>query len=426
MDTDLRDDQNLELATSVADAERLVADFYARFPYPWRPRSFQIVDPEHHTRFLNQALGFWHEQLVPLTNARIWVAGCGTSQAVHTALRFPRAQVLGTDVSPVSLDITGQVAAELGVTNLELRQESINSARYTDEFDYVLCTGVIHHNADPGLSLSRLAAALAPTGVLELMVYNRTHRLVTSAFQKAVRVLRGASMDFGEDLRTAKALLDSCGDDSLMAELRDEVAEMPENALADVLINPVEHSYTVRSLANLARGCGLRLSQPCGNDIDQSFGSDGWELGLADPWLRSRYARLADEDRWYLTNLLCFDRSPMLWFYLQRTRSPRQIGDQAAICRSFLDTRFQRYRGSYRTLLLGADDRYAESGSPDGYPRRAPDPTVREVYEAADGSATIGEILGRLGHDTTDPLTVNEVRTRLTTPAAPYLVSVPR
>src|SRR5438105_2480351 len=78
--------------------------------------------------------------------------------------------------------------------------------------DYVVCTGVIHHNADPQPTLEKLVAALKPGGILELMVYNRFHRLVTSSFQKAIRIFaeeKGGAVNFETEFSLARKIVNS-------------------------------------------------------------------------------------------------------------------------------------------------------------------------------------------------------------------------
>ena len=183
---------------------------------------------------------------------RVWVAGCGTNQAVITALRFPRATVVGSDLSAHSLDITAQNAKRLGITNLQLRQESINESSYADEFDYIICTGVIHHNADPGFTLGKLAGALKRDGVLELMVYNRYHSMATVPFQKSVQILAGGTgqPDLDTQVQLARALVAEFKLDNLSAGALSvsSVSEISDSQFADLLVQPVWRSYTVESL----------------------------------------------------------------------------------------------------------------------------------------------------------------------------------
>src|ERR1700726_1425512 len=183
------DEHNVGLVQGVGSVDELNKKFYGQFPYPGPPITFpRLIDPDFERIMLNQALGDFSCRTVPV-NARIWVAGCGTNQAVYTALRFPQAEILGSDLSRSSLEIARTNAEKLGINNLTLREESLNFVEYREQFDYVICTGVIHHNADPSIPLRRLAQALSPRGVIEIMVYNLFHRLQATSLQKAVRTL---------------------------------------------------------------------------------------------------------------------------------------------------------------------------------------------------------------------------------------------
>src|SRR5262245_44492402 len=104
------DDDHRVLAESAEDIDRLNARFYGRFPYPWQPVKFDAVeDDELETVMLNQDVGDFTHRRIPI-DARVWIAGCGTNQAVQAALRFPNARVLGTDISPASLELCASAA----------------------------------------------------------------------------------------------------------------------------------------------------------------------------------------------------------------------------------------------------------------------------------------------------------------------------
>src|SRR5215469_7285766 len=134
------DDQNLMLAENPDAVDKANTEFYAKFPYPWPPMSFpRLEDPDFEVMMLNQSLGDFNHGRLP-ANANIWVAGCGTNQAVYTALRFPKATLIGSDLSQASLEIAATNAATLGITNLTLGQESLNTVTYREEADYVIST----------------------------------------------------------------------------------------------------------------------------------------------------------------------------------------------------------------------------------------------------------------------------------------------
>ncbi len=419
------DEENLVLAISPESVDELNARFYGKYSFPWRPVKFDsLVDPDFETMLLNQGLGDWKHKRVP-ANAEIWVAGCGTNQAAFTALRFPKAKVTGSDVSAESLKACGQSAKEIGISNLELKRESINQSQYTERFDYVICTGVIHHNADPEAALAKLAGALKPNGVMELMVYNRYHRIITSVFQKAVRMLTGntTAPDFEAELEVARHLITNYPVRNLVSSLFTDWESIPEAALADRLIQPVEYSYTVESLDAMASRCGLEIVLPCINSYNKLL-KDFWNLDFKDSHLQKSYDSLPDVRRWQVANLLLFEKSPMLWFYLQKKGSSQRKSEKE-VCDEFLDTTFVKTATKQRAYVLQDDGAYKTSDKLNNYPLASPDASVKEIFESADGKTRMRDLLERHGLDTTFS-NVNATRIKLTTPAFPFLKAVER
>jgi SAM-dependent methyltransferase len=417
------DDGNVVLAESPEVVDQLNAHFYGQFPFPWRPMKLdRLVDSQFQTRMFNQNLGDWTHQTLP-ARPKIWVAGCGTNQAVITALNFPDAQVIGSDLSKASLELGATTALELGVKNLELRNESINQVSYAEEFDYILCTGVIMINADPAETLRHLVAALKPSGIMELMVYNRYERLPTSAFQKAVRVLGEYSgSHFDLDLARAKKI---AGDVKLkhFALHRDSVDDYPDCVLADTLIVPVENSYTVESFEDLAVSCGLEMLVPGCDMYDNPTTTDAWNLSFSNPGLRAEYDSLSDTHRWQVTNHLLFERSPQLWFYFQRQDSGRPRKNEKQICEEFLETRFQKTSTTQRSFIRQADGHYRLSPILFPYPVSQPKETVRAIASTADGQLTMREIFEQFEIETSFR-NVNHARLLLTTSSCPHLTAV--
>lgn len=418
------DEENLARGGSIAGVDEMVGSFYSRYPWPWNSTRFDTLeDPEFEREMLSQEFGdYTHSALPP--EASIWVAGCGTNQALLTALRFPRARVLGTDLSTRSLEICRETAAEFGVTNLELRLESINDADYHEQFDHVICTGVIHHTYEPAHALARLQRALRPGGVLELLVYNRFHRTITSAFQKAVGIMtRGLS---SVDIAVARRIVAGFALDNTMSRFISRHRDWEESDFADLLINPHEHSYTVDSLAAMADGCGLELVRPC-ISLYAKYRADNifWEMKFSDPEVQRVYDDLPDLDRWRVSNLLMHEKSPMLWFYMQRKDSPRPRQGERALAQAFLATRFVRAQTRQRSHIRGADGRFRPAAQATAFPGGAPEASLRPLVERCDGTRTMAEIFAELGRST-DFASVQQARLMLTIPAFPYLRAIAR
>jgi SAM-dependent methyltransferase len=419
------DIHNLMLAESPEAVDAANREFYATFPYPWPPMSFpRLEDSDFETIMLNQSIGDFNHRTIP-PDGKIWVAGCGTNQAVYTALRFPKATVIGSDLSPASLETAARNAKTLELSNLELRQESLNAVAYHDEFDYVICTGVIHHNAQPATALSRIKRALRANGVLELMVYNRFHRLFTTAFQKAVRTITmhgGRVSGYQEELAVAKAIAatEPIASSEHMSPFRDS----HESKLADAVIQPVEYSYTVESLTNLLAECGLEMMLPCYDQFSQSQGAS-WDMQFTTAELQDQFDALPDASRWQMANLLLLDRSPMLWFFARHGRDYDDGRCAARANQDFLDRTFVRATTRLRNYVRGSRDlNYRLSSVSVPYPFKPKDVLVRSVIECADGSRTMRQILGDLGVDVSSHKTIADLRVQTTSSLCPHLRSI--
>jgi SAM-dependent methyltransferase len=421
------DAENLALAEGTVAVDELNSRFYGKYPFPWPPAFFErLADPTLAAKCLNQSIGSWDDARIA-PDGRIWVAGCGTNQAVFTALRFPLATILATDLSGPSLEIASRSARQLGLTNITFERQSINDCDLSEAFDYIICTGVVHHNAQPETALRRLRAALARNGLCELMVYNRYHRVWTTALQKAVQILAGTrpGTDFEPQMRTARQILGSTHSGS-MATFVATIKDSAEAAIADICMQPVEHSYTVESLEQLLVTGGLRIAAPCINQFNKMYGENLWYVRFNSPDLKLLYDALPDSRRWQVANLILLERSPLLWFYVQRDDCSRDLQTERQLCDEFLHRRFARVNTSKHVYLRTHDHTYVESGQTHSYPPQHPDATCQALLTEIGRRPedTVESALRRLNVSRDFP-DVNRVRLMLTTCLFPYLVSQP-
>jgi SAM-dependent methyltransferase len=86
---------------------------------------------------------FWPDE--PYREDRsVLVAGCGTSQAAKHAMRWPRAQVIGIDVSTTSIEKTAALKRKYSIDNLEVRELPVERATELGRrFAHVVCTGAL-------------------------------------------------------------------------------------------------------------------------------------------------------------------------------------------------------------------------------------------------------------------------------------------
>ncbi len=235
-------------------ADDLSADpvraFYTAHPYPPpvenldRARDEWRADPnrarvEHHL--------FWPDRPFR-ADLDILVAGCGTWQAAKYAVTRPEARVTGIDVSPTSIEHTNALKATYALDNLDVRQLAVERARELDRaFDLIVCTGVLHHLADPDAGLRELRSALKPDGAMYLMVYAPYGRAGVYIIQEYCRRLGIGSS--ARDIDELRATLETMSPDHPLARLLKGSRDAGDpDALADALLNPRDRAYSVPQL----------------------------------------------------------------------------------------------------------------------------------------------------------------------------------
>ncbi len=242
--------------------EDAVSQFYEAHPYPPPVRDLDAYARAWAagSRRRSEHLRLW-PSLPFRDDHAILVAGCGTSQAAKYAARYPSARVVGIDVSAASLSSTRGLASRHGLNNLELHRLAIEDVESLGQsFDHIVCTGVLHHLADPATGLTALRAVLAPSGALDLMVYARYGRTGITMIQEYCRLLgvQPGTDEIGDLVATLRELPLGHPIRHLLHTTRDFA---DDDALADALLNPREQSYTVPEVFDLLAASGLRFDR---------------------------------------------------------------------------------------------------------------------------------------------------------------------
>ena len=243
-------------------SEDPVCAFYTSHPYPPPVENLDRARDEWQDANRHRAEYhlFWPDRAYR-SDLEILVAGCGTWQAAKYALCRPDARVVGIDVSTTSLDHTERLKRQYNLTNLETRQLPIEEVGVLDRgFDLIVCTGVLHHLADPDAGLRALRSVLKPDGAMYLMVYAPYGRTGVYMLQEYCRRLGIGTSD--QEITDLSAMLKALPPHHPLVPLLQGARDARDpDALADALLNPRDRSYSVPKLFDFIDRNGLTFGR---------------------------------------------------------------------------------------------------------------------------------------------------------------------
>jgi 2-polyprenyl-3-methyl-5-hydroxy-6-metoxy-1,4-benzoquinol methylase len=147
-----------------------VQSFYAENPYP----KFKSINVS--TITINDMRLQLGQKTLAAPNALI--AGCGTGlQALEMAFSNPTALITAIDLSPTSLAYGELKAEQLGLTNIQFKLLDILEVDSLEQtFDFIMCTGVLHHMNSPQAGLNALSSVLKSDGSMIIGLYSKLAR----------------------------------------------------------------------------------------------------------------------------------------------------------------------------------------------------------------------------------------------------------
>lgn len=185
---------------------------------------------------------------------RVLVAGGGTGDGtIYLAeqLRETDAQIVHIDLSTASLAIARQRAEIRGLDNIRFIHDSLLNlpALELGQFDYINCSGVLHHLADPDAGFKALKSVLAPGGAIGLMVYGQIGRTGVYQMQALMRLINGDSDDIPAQLANARQVLDSAPRSNWFNHgTTSDHLTLGDAGIYDLLLHSQDRAYTVEQL----------------------------------------------------------------------------------------------------------------------------------------------------------------------------------
>ena len=198
---------------------------------------------------------------------RALVAGGGTGDACimlaqQLADRRCPAEVVYLDLSSASRQVCEARAKARGLRNVQFLTGSLLDLPNMNigQFDYIDCTGVLHHLPDPDIGLRALRDVLAPDGAMQVMVYARYGRAGIYMMQEYCRLLGVGATE--AELRDLGATVEGLSSDHPIAGVSRKARDFTyPAALADALLHPQDRAYTVPDLYAWLERCGLSFGR---------------------------------------------------------------------------------------------------------------------------------------------------------------------
>jgi SAM-dependent methyltransferase len=369
-----------------------VRDFYDHYPYP-RPidsldkyrRLWQ--DPQRRRADYHLA---WPARPYK-EDLSILIAGCGTSQAAKHAVRWPAAQITGIDVSARSVCCTEELKRKHNLNNLHLHRLPIERVNELDaSFDQIVCTGVLHHLANPDAGLRALRSVLKPDGTMHLMVYAPYGRMGIYMLQEFCRRtgIHATDADIRDLLAALKALPPGHPLENLLREAPDF---RQEAALADALLHPQDRAYSIPQVFDFLERGGLTF----GRWIKQAPYSPHCGVMAQIPQA-SRMAQLTLSEQYAAVELFrgTMVRHSMVVYRNDSPHDPQPIRFAGDAWRDYVPIRMpdticiqERQPSGAAAVLINKTHTYKDLFM-------SINPTEKRWLDAVDGNSCIGDIVG--------------------------------
>ena len=197
-----------------------IREMYERYPYPKRDLNYienlLAVAKSSSEHFFSTRTAM---EIVTGEKAKrglkIFNAGCGTGENfIFQAINEPESEFVLLDVTPGSLEKVRGYVKHYNLQNVKVIEgdimelDSYMGAEYENYFDFVICTGVLHHLPSPETGLKNIRKKMKPDGMMLLMLYGGYGRYEISLLQKSLNILEKDRTRFSERMEVLREIAD--------------------------------------------------------------------------------------------------------------------------------------------------------------------------------------------------------------------------
>ena len=216
----------------------------------------------------------------------VLIAGCGTGlSTTEFARECTQSRVLAVDLSLASLSYAKRMARSFMLRNVEFAQADITKLGSIDRtFDFIDCSGVLHHMADPWQGWRVLLSLLRPGGAMHVGLYSDLARRNVVAARDLI-ALRGYRPTADDIRRCRQDIIAS--DDPLLKSLTGSHDFYTTSECRDLLFHVQEIRITLPQIKSF-----LAVN-------DLHFGGFSLEPAVLQKFVARFPGRLGDLDCWH-------------------------------------------------------------------------------------------------------------------------------
>ena len=386
--------------------EQEVRELYEDYPYPFR-------DPDDERKGLSETLLDGLDKINHYCfggkkdfseGFRALIAGGGTGDAViylAEQLRQTDAEIVYMDISESSMNIAKKRAEVRGLENVTWLRESLLNVPELGlgKFDFINCSGVLHHLADPDEGLRALTSVLKEEGAMGIMVYAQYGRTAIYQMQELMRRINQNENNRQEKVENCKIVLQNLPDSNwfkLSGGLNIiDITQYGDIGIYDLLLHPQDRAYTVPQLYEFVEEAGL--------NIVQFFGDDGRgdykykpETYINDKELLTLIAGFDLREKQAIAELLCGDIQRHV-FYAARTVQPvPSIEDLDNIPSLALRFNSSAYKELYSASMRDKDVLTLQEGATGLNIHIRKTPNTSKILKFMDGKKSLKQIFRKV------------------------------
>lgn len=250
---------------------KYVQDQYLDYPYPYRnPEDDKVRMLRTQGDFLEEISHNLYKGRQDFKNGfRALVAGGGTGDTTvwlgKQLMEYPNTELVYLDFSKSSMAIAKKRAEYQGVTNITWVEDSILNIPDLNlgKFDFVSCTGVLHHLENPDLGLKILSDALKEDGGMSLMVYALYGRTGVYQIQELMRMVNKDADSRQEEVKRGWDVINALPVTNWYKrgqELLSDHINHGDIGLYDMFLHKQDRAYSIPQLYDYVEKAGMNIT----------------------------------------------------------------------------------------------------------------------------------------------------------------------